>query len=123
MQDQTPIYYKREKLNTEPQTGKKSERNLKEWFTRSLSGMLRSFTDATNIECAGFDPTDPCFTVLYLTFASITKNLPQLVDMLRNATREETGITLYEVTALTNLSTNDLNRYRIKLVIDQEKYL
>lgn len=125
MQDQTPIYYRRDTLRTEPQDESRKVKLLRERLTSNMRRMLIDHADAKQCECVGFDPTDPSFTVIYLSFSVTTRMVwyvaKQIADGLAEAENE--GVELYELTALTNLSSADPHRFRVKLVIDVEKYL
>lgn len=125
MQDQTPepIYYKRNGLNTEPQIDSRQVTLLRNRITNNMRRLLVHHADAKQVECVSFDSTDPSFTVIYLSFTSVHHMLWYLAKQIADGLANEDGIELYELTALTNLGTTDLNRYRVKLVIDQEKYL
>lgn len=92
-------------------------------LTHELSSAIRNRADAAHIEGVGFDPTDRKFTLLWLSFTSKQSVFAHMAHEINTALDDEPAVKVLELSTLTNPVDAVITRYRVKLVINLDKYL
>ena len=121
MQDKSLIYYNREGLTTLSQTPTGKLAALRQKLTAHMREVLVRQLDAREIHCVSLDPTDPSFTVLWVSFTTLSLNLGSITQEIESGLRDVDGVLLLEVSTMTSRDTSTV-RYRIKLSFDLLKY-
>lgn len=121
LNEKSPIYYNREGLNTQPQTptGKLAALRLK--LTAHMREVLVRQLDAREVHCVQLDPTDPSFTLLWVSFTTGSLNLATICHEVERGLTDAEGVVLLEATTLTSRDTAPV-RYRVKLSFDLHMY-
>ena len=122
LNERSPIYYNREGLNTQSQTPTGKLAALRQKLTAHMREMLVRQLDARDIQSEGFDPTDPSFTLLWVSFTTGSFNLSTLAHEIDQGLRDvANGVRMLEISTLTSRDTVPV-RYRIKVSFDLLKY-
>lgn len=121
MQDKSPIYYNREGLVTQSQTPTGKLAALRQKLTAHMREMLVRQLDARDIQSESMDPTDPSFTLLWVSFTTGSLNLGTICHEIEKGLTDAEGVQLLEATTLTNRDTVPV-RYRIKVSFDLLRY-
>ena len=122
MQDKSLIYYNREGLTTLSQTPTGKALALRQKLTAHMREVLVRQLDAREIHCVSVDPTDPSFTLLWVSFTTGSFNLSTLAHEIDQGLRDvANGVRMLEISTLTSRDTVPV-RYRIKVSFDLLKY-
>lgn len=121
LNERSPIYYNREGLNTQSQTPTGKLAALRQKLTAHMREVLVRQLDARDIQSESMDPTDPSFTLLWVSFTTGSFNLSTLAHEIDRALNAEQGVRLLEISTLTSRDTVPV-RYRIKVSFDLLKY-
>jgi hypothetical protein len=78
--------------------------------------------DARDIQSESMDPTDPSFTLLWVSFTTGSFNLSTLAHEIDQGLRDvANGVRMLEISTLTSRDTVPV-RYRVKLSFDLHRY-
>ena len=121
LNEKSPIYYKRDGLNTQSQTPTGKVAALRQRLTAHMREVLVRQLDAREIHCVQLDPTDPSFTLLWISFTTGSLNLATICHEVEKGLTDAEGVALLEATTLTSRDTAPV-RYRIKVSFDLLKY-
>lgn len=121
MQDKSPIYYNREGLVTQSQTPTGKLAALRQKLTAHMREVLVRQLDARDIQSESMDPTDPSFTLLWVSFTTGSFNLSTLTIEIDHGLRDADGVRMLEISTLTSRDTVPV-RYRIKVSFDLPFY-
>lgn len=121
LNERSPIYYNREGLVTQSQTPTGKLAALRQKLTAHMREVLVRQLDARDIQSESMDPTDPSFTLLWVSFTTGSFYLSTLTPEIDRALNAEQGVRLLEISTLTSRDTVPV-RYRIKVSFDLLKY-
>lgn len=121
LNERSPIYYNREGLTTQSQTPTGKVLALRQKLTAHMREVLVRQLDAREIHCVSVDPTDPSFTLLWVSFTTGSFNLGTLCHEIEKGLQDAEGVQLLEATTLTSRDTTPV-RYRVKLSFDLHMY-